>query len=186
MKRLVATMCALAWSAAALAQAPAAGTPAIAQSAQSAQHLQHVRELLTVMKYREHLVARLQQTANAMPQAVLQAQTLRINGNTKLTQEQKKAELAIAVNDSQKNVQAGQRMLSDPKLVDDIMERVVPMYARQFTPAEIDELLVFYKSPAALKLQGLLPQLTQEVNLVIQDEVKERLASVIPKDARRK
>ena len=177
MKRLVATMCALALSASALAQAPAVADPALTQN---------VRELLTVMKYREHLAARLQQTAKAMPQAVLQAQTARINGNTRLTEAQKKAELAIVANDIPKGVQAGQRLLADPSLVDDIFERVVPVYAREFTPAEINELLVFYKSPAAMKLQGLLPQLTQEANQLIQEEVKERLASVIPKDTRRK
>lgn len=185
MKRLVATMCALALSAPVLAQTQAPAAPATAASADPAL-TQSVRELLTLMKYREQLTTRLQQTAQAMPKAVLQAQAARINANAKLTEEQKKAELAIVSNDIPKGMVAGQRALSDPKLVDDIFERVVPMYARQFTLAEVNELLAFYRSPVAAKLQGALPQLMQETNQLTQEMVKERLATVIPQAPRRK
>ncbi|MGJ9419404.1 DUF2059 domain-containing protein [Massilia sp. CMS3.1] len=168
MKRLVALFCTLAMSASALAQAPAALDPALAQS---------VRELLTAMKYREQLTARLQQTAQAMPEVILKAQAKRINANPKLTEEQKKAELAIVGNSTARVAQGGQRMLADPKLVDEILDRVVPMYASKFTQAEVNELLVFYKSPTAAKLLSLNPQLMQEANQLTQDMLRERLAA---------
>ncbi|MBD8531932.1 MULTISPECIES: DUF2059 domain-containing protein [unclassified Massilia] len=185
MKRLVATMCALALSAPVVAQA-AAQVQAPAAAAADPALTRSVRELLTLMKYREQLTARLQQTAQAMPKAVLQAQAVRINANAKLTEEQKKAELAIAANDIPKGMAAGQRVLSDPKLVDDIFERVVPMYARLFTLAEVNDLLAFYRSPTAAKLQGLLPQIMQETNQLTQEMVRERLATVIPQAPRKK
>jgi len=187
MKRLVATMCALALSAPVVAQAAAQAqvqTPAAAAADPAL--TRSVRELLTLMKYREQLTARLQQTAQAMPKAVLQAQAVRINANAKLTEEQKKAELAIAANDIPKGMAAGQRVLSDPKLVDDIFERVVPMYARLFTLAEVNDLLAFYRSPTAAKLQGLLPQIMQETNQLTQEMVRERLATVMPQAPRKK
>ena len=172
MKRLVALCGALALSVSALAQGPAlppAGLdPALAQS---------VRELLTTMKFREQLTARLQQTAQAMPQIILKAQSDRINANKALTEAQKKAELAIVASGIPRGMEGAQRLLADPKLVDEVLDRVVPMYARKFTQAEINELLVFYKSPTAAKMLALTPQITQEANQLTQDVLKERMAA---------
>jgi hypothetical protein len=169
MKRMLVLCCALALSLPALAQVPAALDPAVAKN---------VRELLTQMKYRELLTARLQQTVQAMPQLLVRAQADRINANKSLSEEQKKAELAIVANDIQRTVQAGQRALSDPKLVDDLIDRVVPLYARRLTAAEVDTLLAFYKSPVAAKMQALGPQIMQETNQLLQEAVKERLTAV--------
>jgi len=181
MKRLLALCCALALAMPASAQTPAPAAapidPALAQS---------VRELLTAMKYREQLAARLQQTAEAMPQTVLNLQADRINANPKLTAEQKKAELAIASRDSARMIEAGQNLLRDPKLAEDIVERIVPVYARQFTLAETRELTAFYKSPTAGKMQALLPQIAQEANGLVQETLKERLATIVPVNPKRK
>ncbi|MFC5512174.1 DUF2059 domain-containing protein [Massilia jejuensis] len=175
MKRLIALCCALALSGSALAQAPVAD-PAAAAS---------VKELLTIMKYREQLAARLRQTAQAMPHVLAKAQADRINANKALTDAQKKAELAIVSNGIPRVVEGGQRMLADPKLVDDIFERIVPIYARRFTQAEIDELLAFYKRPVAAKMLALSPQLTQEANQIALDMLKERLAATAAQQQRK-
>jgi hypothetical protein len=177
MKRMLALCCALTLSLPTLAQAPAGLDPVVARN---------VRELLTQMKYRELLSARLQQTVQAMPQLLVRAQAERINANKALSEEQKKAELAIVANDIQRTVLAGQRALADPKLVDDLIERVVPLYARRFTPAEVNTLLAFYKSPVAAKIQALGPQIMQETNQLLQEAVKERLAGMAAQGARRK
>lgn len=176
MKRLIALCCALALSGSALAQAPAADPAAAAGS---------VKELLTIMKYREQLAARLRQTAQAMPHVLAKAQADRINANKALTDAQKKAELAIVSNGIPRVVEGGQRMLADPKLVDDIFERIVPIYARRFTQAEIDELLAFYKRPVAAKMLALSPQLTQEANQIALDMLKERLAATAAQQQRK-
>ena len=170
MKRLLALCAALALSAPALAQAPA--------KADTAQ-LQSVRELLVHMKYREQLAGRLQQMAQVMPQAIARSLTDRVNANTKITDDQRKAELAIVTNDGQRVAQEGQRMLADPKLAEEIFERTVPLYARQFTQAEVNELLVFYKSPVAAKMQAAIPQVMQEANQLTQDLVKERMMAIV-------
>ena len=177
MKRMLALCCALTLSLPALAQAPAALDPVVAKN---------VRELLTQMKYRELVTARLQQTVQAMPQLLVRAQAERINANKALSEEQKKAELAIVANDIQRTVLAGQRALADPKLVDDLVERVVPLYARRFTPAEVNALLAFYKSPVAAKMQALGPEIMQETNQLLQEAVKQRLGGIASQNQRRK
>lgn len=170
MKRFIALCCALALSMPALAQAPAALDPALTQS---------VRELLIEMKYREQLTARLQQAGQVMPQSIAKSLTERVNANTKLTDEQKKAELAIVTSDGQRVAQEGQRALADPKLVDEIFERIVPLYAGRFTQAEVNELLAFYKSPVAAKMQATIPQVMQEANRLTQEVVRERLMAIL-------
>ena len=169
MKRLLALICALSLSAPVLAQAPAPD-PALEQG---------VRELLTQMKYREQLAARMQQAAQAMPQAMLKAQAERINANARLTDAQKKAELAIVANDVGRVAQEGQRVLADPKTVDDILARVVVLYAKQLTLAEVNELVAFYRTPAATKMQALLPQVAQETGQLVQDALRERMLAAV-------
>jgi hypothetical protein len=160
-----------------LASAGPAVDPALAQS---------IKELLVQMKYREQINARLQQTLTVLPQVLLKTQTDRINANTKLTEEQKRAELAIVSNDIPRVVQASQRLLADPKLVDDIIDSVVPIYAGQFTLDEVNTLVAFYKTPAAAKMQKLLPQITQEANNATAALVKERSMAVMEQAVGRK
>lgn len=179
MKRLAALFCALTLSVPALAQAPAGLDPFLAKN---------VKELLAQMKYRELLTARLQQTAQAMPQLLLKAQVDRINGNKTLSDDQKKAELAIVGNDVQRLAQEGKRLLGDPKLVDELLDQAVPLYAKRFTAAEVNTLLAFYKSPVAAKMLALGPQIMQETNQMLQAAVKERLttAAATTRDPQRK
>ncbi|MFD2526387.1 DUF2059 domain-containing protein [Flavihumibacter stibioxidans] len=45
---------------------------------------------------------------------------------------------------------------------EELVELVVPIYAKHFTDAEIDELIKFYKTPVGRKLIEKLPFITQE------------------------
>jgi hypothetical protein len=69
---------------------------------------------------------------------------------------------------------------------DDLLEKMVPLYDKHFTEAEIDELLKFYKSPVGRKTTETMPALMQEsMELAIkeaqtsvptiQEKVKEKL-----------
>lgn len=138
-----------------------------------------VKELLVQMKFREQMANGLQRAYASLPQVMLKAQTDRINNNPKLTDDQKKAELAIVSNDIPKTVMNAQRMISDPKLADEVMDEVVPLYARQFTLAELNEIIAFYKTPTAAKMQKLLPQITQEANQATQALLKARFAKLV-------
>lgn len=140
---------------------------------------QAVKDLLTQMKFREQISAGLQRANAGLPQALLKMHTDRINNNAKLTDDQKRAELAIVANDIPKMVMSAQRAVADPKLIDDIEDEVVPLYARQFTLDELRELVAFYQTPAARKLQKLLPQITQEANAASQAMLKARISKLI-------
>lgn len=145
-----------------------------------------VKELLTQMKFREQVGAGLQRANANLPQALLKMHTDRINNNAKLTDEQKRAELAIVANDIPKMVVSAQRAVADPKLIDDIEDEVVPLYARQFTLDELHELVAFYQTPAARKLQQLLPQITQEANAASQAMLKVRITKLLEQAGRPK
>ncbi len=51
---------------------------------------------------------------------------------------------------------------------DVIIDNIVPVYAKHFTPAELSELIAFYKSPVGVKNLALTPQLMTEVMQVSQ------------------
>jgi len=162
-------------SAAAPAAQQAAAQPAAIDPAVN----KAVRELLDHLQYREQLSARFQMGASQLPQMLLQAHTQRINANPKLTADQKKAELAIVSNDIPRIVQAAQRALSDPKLLDDAINGVVPVYASKFTLAELNELNAFQKRPVAAKMRTVMPQVVQETNGVVQRLIRERVNSLL-------
>ena len=165
-----------------------AGASAAAQCAETVDPAtaQVVKELLVQMKFREQIAVGLQRANANLPQALLKMHTDRINNNAKLTDDQKRAELAIVANDIPKMVMGVQRTVSDPKIIDDIEDEVVPMYARQFTLDELRELVAFYKTPAAVKLQKVLPQITQEANAASQAIFKARLTKVLEQTLRAK
>lgn len=161
------------------AQAPAAPQAAAQPAAIDPAVNKAVRELLDHLQYREQLSARFQMGATQLPQMLLQAHTQRINANPKLTADQKKAELAIVSNDIPRIVQAAQRALSDPKLLDDAINAVVPVYASKFTLAELNEMNAFQKRPVAAKMRSVMPQVLQETNGVVQRLIRERVNTLL-------
>ena len=152
--------------------APAAVDPAVNKA---------VREMLGYLQFREQLAARFQMGANQLPQILLRANAERINANTKLTLDQKKAEMAIVANDIKKQAQGAQQALSDPKLLDDAMDAIVPVYAARFTLAELNEFNAFQRRPLAVKMRTVMPQVGQETNAVVQRLISERVGKLLPK-----
>jgi len=165
----------------AFAQQPAAATPAAAPAAVDPAVNKAVREMLGHLQFREQLAARFQMGANQLPQILLRANAERINANTKLTLDQKKAEMAIVANDVKKQVQGAQQALSDPKLLDDAMDAIVPVYAAKFTLAELNEFNAFQRRPLAVKMRSVMPQVGQETNAVVQRLISERVGKLLPK-----
>jgi hypothetical protein len=163
---------AFAQPAAAPAAAPVAVDPAVNKA---------VREMLGHLQVREQLAARFQMGANQLPQIVLRANAERINANTKLTLDQKKAEMAIVANDVKKQVQGAQQALADPKLLDDAIDVIVPIYAAKFTLAELNEFNAFQRRPLAVKMRGMQAQLGQDTNAAVQRLMAERVGKLLPK-----
>ena len=46
--------------------------------------------------------------------------------------------------------------------VDGLLERVVPVYEKHFSPAEIDDLLAFYRTPTGRKAIAVMPAVMNE------------------------
>lgn len=44
----------------------------------------------------------------------------------------------------------------------DLIDRVVPVYARYFTSSELDDMIAFYQTPTGLKLAEVEPQIAKE------------------------
>jgi hypothetical protein len=137
------------------------------------------KELVSVLKMRELMVATMSQASKNIPQSMSQSITARVNANTKLTDDQKKAEIAIASAQIPKMSAALQEFFADPKMIDEMMETVAPLYARHFTAEEIGQLAVFYKSPAGAKSLRVLPQLMNESMQLSQAIVMPRLSKLM-------
>jgi hypothetical protein len=154
---------------------PAAVDPAVNKA---------VRELLDNMRYREQTAATFKQGATALPQMLLRAYAQRIDADPKLTLDQKKAELTKVSKDIPKQVEAAEKALANPKLVDDAVDALVPIYAAKFTLAELNELNelnAFNRRPVAVKLRSVMPDVSKEANGVVQGLLRERVLSLMPK-----
>jgi hypothetical protein len=187
MKRLsVAVLLALilAASFSAYAQTATPATPATAPAPSAAidpAALAAAKELVIVLKMREMTVAMVEQAAKNLPLSMGQAISNRVNGNTKLSAEQKQAEIAIASAELPKMVAALQEFFADPKMIDEMVATSVPLYARHFTADEINQVAAFYKSPVGAKTLRLMPQLESESKQMGQQIVMPRLAKLMEK-----
>ena len=139
-----------------------------------------VRELLEHVQYREQMAARFKEGGSQLPQMLLRAHAQRIDANTKLTLDQKKAELSKVAKDIPHQVEGAQRALADPKLLDEAVNAVVPIYAAKFTLAELNELNAFNRRPVAVKLRSTMPDVMKEANTVVQGLLRERVMKLMP------
>jgi hypothetical protein len=140
------------------AQAPAAAPAATVSPAAAAA----VRELLESMKYRDMMTAAFKSMQKQIPVMILQTATNAINANPNLSDAQKKAALDKAAQDVPQAVEAVSTIMNDPKLIDDMIAEIVPLYARHFTVQEIRQLAAFYKTPVGAKLLTTMPQVMTE------------------------
>lgn len=154
------------------AQSSAAVDPAAATA---------VKELLAAMKYREMMQNTMQQMSEAMPKMMLQGASAAINGNAKLSADQKKSALAKAKAELPKAASAFTAMLNDPKLYDELIAESIPLYARHYTAAEIHEITAFYRTPVGAKMLATMPKLMQESMAISQRVMMPRINSEIQK-----
>ena len=185
MKRLsVAILAALILIASFAADAQTAAAPmeaAAAAPAPSAEALAAAKNLMVAMKMREVMTAAMQQASKSIPQILNQMTAANINGNPKLSAEQKKEALAMAQVKIPEMSADMQVFLDDPKMVDEMVAEIVPIYARNFTVDEIKHIIAFYNSPAGAKLLRVMPQMMNETMMVSQKVTMPRIAKVMEK-----
>ena len=138
-----------------------------------------VKELLATMKYRDMMQQAMQQMNQQMPAMMLNGAKAAINSSTKLSDEQKKAQIAKAEREIPKVSASFAKMFSDPKLYDDMAAEIIPLYARHFTAPEINEMTAFYKTPVGAKMLAVTPQLMQESMAISQRLIMPRMSEAV-------
>lgn len=145
-----------------------------------------VKELLASMKYREMMQASFAQLQKNMPQIMQQGATAAINGNASLTPEQKKQAIEKAAREIPAAAAAFGNTFNDPKLMDELVAEIIPLYARHFTAAEIGQIAAFYKTPVGQKMLATMPAVMNESMQIGQRVMMPRIGAAIEKISKAK
>lgn len=142
-----------------------AGTPVFAQNAQPALDPATVaatKQMMSAMKIREVMQAGMQQMELGMPAQLRQTIFASINANPNLNAEQKQQAQAKVESAVPKLMAVIHKTISDPVLLDEMVAELVPVYARNYTTAEIKQLAAFYQSPLGQKMLATMPKVMGE------------------------
>ena len=119
----------------------------------------------------------------------------RIETNTSLSADQKQKIRASMEQPFEGAVADGTKMINDPKVIDDVLDRMVAVYARSFTMDEVRQLVAFYKSPLGQKalaavptasreaMQGMMGNLAPKLNALAETTVQKQIDVVAKGDA---
>jgi len=130
-------------------------------------------------------IRELMDATNARANLTVSVQILRVRAeevlrnNPKLNDEQRKAELANVERRMPAITAALQKDMNDPKLVDQLYNQVVPLYASHFTAEDVKALTAFYRSPTGKKSLEVMPVLMNESAQAAQKIMQERAKRVI-------
>lgn len=141
------------------------------------------RELLAAMKYRDVMGKALEQMRKNVPVMMLQMATNGVNADTSLSDADRKAALDKATRDLPAAVAGATEVLSDPKLLDEVIDAIVPVYAHNFSAAELQQMAAFYRTPAGVKMLAIMPQVSAEAQKAGQQVVTPRIAAYLQKAA---
>jgi len=138
-----------------------------------------IRELMDTTGARANMAASLQNLAKALPQILrMRAETM-VRNNPKLNEDQRKAEMANVERRMPIITAALQKDMNDPKMVDELYNQVVPLYARHFTQEDVKALTAFYRSPAGKKSLEVMPVLMGESAQAAQKIMQERAKRIV-------
>lgn len=140
-----------------------------------------VNQLLTAMKYREVMLASFIKLEQDMPAMMTEGVAASLEKNTKLTPEQKKKAIEKAAKEIPAVAATFGATFRDPKLMDELLAEIVPLYARYFTAEELRQMAAFYKTPAGTKMMFLTPRISYEAMQISQKIVMPRIAAAIGK-----
>lgn len=138
-----------------------------------------IRELMDATNARANMTVSVQNLAKSLPQVLRMRAEEVVRTKPNLTDDQRKAEMANVDRRMPGVTAALQKEFSDPKLVDQLYNQLVPLYAKHFTADEVKALTAFYRSPAGKKSLEVMPVLMGESAQVAQKLVQERARHVI-------
>ncbi|RNF32227.1 hypothetical protein NM04_02865 [Massilia aurea] len=171
-KILLAVTCAAAFAGApafAVAQTAAPSTQG------SEQERAAVKELMDAMDVRKMMTASFNEMEKALPQMMRAQVTAVINADPTASDEKKKAALEKIEQVLPGAAEAVNRMFRDPALIDEMLAEIGPLYARNYSVAELKQLSAFYRTPLGQKMLALSPRLAAESMAVGQKIVAPRL-----------
>ena len=121
-----------------------------------------IKELLELSHVRDSLKKTFAAIGQNLPQQMAQAMNRSIEDNASLSTEQKQQVRERMNKSFEGAVKEAMAIVQDPKVVDETMERLYPIYAKSFTPAEIRQITTFYKTPVGGKVITTMPQVFNE------------------------
>ena len=161
------------------AAAAFAGLPFAAHAAADAQTTAAAQKLLQVMEARKTMVASFAEMEKAMPVMMRSQAASMVQNDASLSAEQKQAAMAKVDKVLPGVAQALNQLFRDPTLVDEMMVEMVPLYANNFTVAEINELTAFYATPVGRKMMTMMPKLSAESVALSQKIVLPRVGKLM-------
>ena len=141
---------------------PAVAQPAAAPVVVTPEARAAIKDLIEVTKTRDNLAKTYQAMTQNLPPQLAQAMNVAIENNASLNAEQKQKVRANMNQPFEVAVKDATTILSDPKVVDESIDRIYPIYAKYYTPDEIRQITAFYKSPVGAKMLTTMPQVINE------------------------
>ncbi|MEJ7804976.1 MAG: DUF2059 domain-containing protein [Telluria sp.] len=140
-----------------------------------------VHELLTAMKYREVMLASFIKLEQDMPAMLTEGVAAALEKNTKLSPEQKKKATEKAAKEIPPLAATFGATFRDPKLMDELLAEIVPLYARNFSAEELKQMAAFYRTPAGAKMLFLTPRISHDALQISQKIVLPKIGAAIGK-----
>jgi hypothetical protein len=139
------------------------------------------RELLEAMNYRSTMQAMVAQMQQAMPAMMLQGASAAIEGDAKLTAQQKVAEIKKAREEIPRVSASFGAMFSDPALMEELAAETIPLYARNYSVEELHQIAAFYRSPVGIRMMATMPKLMNESMAISQKIMMPRIQAAMSK-----
>ena len=155
--------------------------PAPAPVPVSAEARAAIKDLLDAMNMREYLSKNFQGMTQAIAPQLANAVARQVETNTALSPDQKTKVLEglkVPFDGAMREVQG---IVTGPKMVDDTLQKMYPVYAKNFTTPEIRQLTTFYKTPAGTKTLGVMTQAIGESLQATVAELQPRLSGIMDK-----
>lgn len=156
-----------------------ATVPAAATATVDPQTTAAVKQMLDAMEVRKMLVASFAEMQKTLPQMMRAQVTAMINADTSLDAARKQEAMARVEKVLPGAAEAVAKVFRDPALIDEMMAEMVPLYANNYTTAEIKQLTAFYATPLGRKMLALTPRLSSESMAIGQRLVTPRLNTLM-------
>jgi len=179
-KRLAAVTIAAAFAGApSFAMAQSAAPAAAAAAKVDPQTTAAVKQMFDAMEVRKMMVASFSEMEKALPQMMRAQAVAMINADSAMDAARKQEALAKVDQMLPGASAAVSKLFRDPTLLDEMMVEMVPLYANNYSTAEIKELTRFYTTPLGRKMLALTPRLSAESMALGQRIVMPRLNNLM-------